>query len=159
MKYLIGIRKNILLQTCLKLVCVCIILPLSVITITVLFSSCNSRKEAGVSEEQVSYIVDFEKCMSTDKAMKISEIADTIEYVELKTPNDLFIVAVWNIIPVDDFWIIHSRDGVYKFTNKGEYVLMIGRRGQGPGEYSTLYNVDVDMKRNYSKCHWTVVVL
>lgn len=147
MKHLIDIRRIILLQTCLKFVCVWVNLPLTVIAITVLFSSCNSRKETDVSEKQVSYMVDFEKCMSTEKAMNISEIADTVEYVELKTPNDLFIVAVWNIIPVDDFWIIHSRDGVYKFTNKGEYVLTIGRRGQGPGEYSTLYNVDVDFTR------------
>lgn len=113
----------------------------------VLFSSCNGRKETALSEKRLPYMVDLEQCMATERAMKISDIADTVEYIELKTPGDLFVVAVMDIIPVDDFWIIHSRDGIYKFTNKGEYIGAIGRYGQGPGEYSAVHNIDIDYLR------------
>lgn len=113
------------------------------ILLIVLFSSCNGRKDASPSKG-LPYMVDFEQCMTTERNMKISDIADTVEYIELKTSGDLFVVAVMNIIPVDNYWIIHSRDGIYKFTNKGEYIGTIGRYGQGPGEYSIIYNIDVD---------------
>lgn len=116
-----------------------------IFVISVLFCSCHSPYTAKPIKEGLPYIVDFEQCMETEQAMKISDIADTVEYIELRTPKDLPITRVWDIIPVDDFWIIHTRDGVYKFTNKGEYIKTIGRRGQGPGEYNTVFNIDVDL--------------
>lgn len=110
----------------------------------ILFSSCNNRKEADLSKKGLPYIVDLEECMSTERAMKISDIADTVEYIELKTPEDIVISVAFDVIPIDDYWIIHSRDGVFKFTNKGEYLATFGRRGQGPSEYFGIFNVDVD---------------
>lgn len=115
-----------------------------IFAISVLFCGCHSPHTAKPIKEGLPYIVDLEQCMETERAMKISDIADTVEYIELKTPKNLPITCVWDIIPVDDYWIIHTRDGVYKFTNKGEYLKTIGRRGQGPGEYETVFNIDVD---------------
>lgn len=110
----------------------------------ILFSSCSKQNKSGLSEENVAYTVNLEECLATERMMKISEIADTVEYVELKTPEDLTITRVWDIIPVDSFWIIHSRDGVYKFTNRGKYLKSVGKHGQGPGEYSLIYDIAVD---------------
>lgn len=79
--------------------------------------------------------------------MKVSEIADTVEYLELKTPKDIIIAHIMDIIPVDDELIIYLRDGLYKFTQKGEYIKTIGRSGQGPGEYSLIYSIAVDLNK------------
>lgn len=56
--------------------------------LAVLFSSCNERKGNASAEKGLPYMVDFEQCMETERAMKISDIADTVEYIELKTPKD-----------------------------------------------------------------------
>lgn len=135
-----------MLQTRIKSVCINYALILSIIGV-VSCSGCNGQKEDGSSDKGLPYIVDFEQCMDTERAMKISDIADTVEYIELKTPEDMPITLVWNIIPVNDFWIIHARDGIYKFTNKGEYIKTIGRYGQGPGEFSIIHDMDVDYIR------------
>ena len=143
---LTNLAKTIMSQTRLKPVCKNYALLLSLIGL-ISFSGCNGQKENHSSEKGLPYIIDLEQCMDTKQAMKISDIADTVEYVELKAPEDVPITRVWNIIPVDDFWVIHSHSGIYKFTNKGEYIKGIGRYGQGPGEYSTIYSVDVDYAR------------
>ena len=88
--------------------------------------------------------VDFEQCMNTERAMKISEIADTVEYLELKTPKDIIISRIWDVFLVDDFWIVRSISGISKFTKEGEWVMQIGRKGQGPGEYIGVRGVDYD---------------
>lgn len=113
------------------------------ILLIVLFYSCDGRKETVLSKG-LPYLIDIEQCMATERAVKISDIADTVEYIELKTPEDIVISVAFDVIPIDDYWIIHSRDGVFKFTNKGQYLTTFGRRGQGPSEYSGIFNVDVD---------------
>lgn len=118
-----------------------------IFAISILLWGCHSPHTDKPIKEGLPYTIDFEQCMHTERTVKISDIADTVEYIELKTPKDLPITRVWDIIPVDDFWIIHTRDGVYKFTNKGEYIQTIGRRGQGPGEYGTVFNIDVNLLR------------
>lgn len=115
-----------------------------VISILTLFSACTKHNSEAQNEP---YIVNFEQCMATEQAMKISEIADTIEYLELKTPKDIIIARILNIIPGDDFWIIHTKDGIFKFTKEGEFVREIGRKGQGPGEYLRILGIEIDRAR------------
>lgn len=82
--------------------------------------------------------------------MKISEIADTIEYLELKTPHDIVISRILNIVCGDNFWLIHTRQGIYKFTRTGEFVKQIGRQGQGPDEYLYILGIDINPTRKRS---------
>ena len=89
----------------------------------------------------------FERCIETEQKMKISEIADTIEYLELKTPHDIVISRILNIVCGDNFWLIHTRQGIYKFTRTGEFVKQIGRQGQGPDEYLYILGIDINPTR------------
>ena len=92
-------------------------------------------------------LLDFEAFMENERELNLSEIADTIEYLELKTPDDLIVSYIQDIISVEDFWVIRSREGVDKFTKDGVYVTSLGRRGQGPGDYNVVFGVDVDRNR------------
>lgn len=119
-------------------------LPILIISLVILSFGCNSQKESDSSGKDVPYIIDFEQCMATEQPMKISDIADTVEYLELKTPKDIIITRIRNIILIENFLIIHSRDGVFKFTKKGEFVTQIGHTGQGPREYTLIVGIDID---------------
>lgn len=92
-------------------------------------------------------VVNFEQSINTERYMNISEIADTVEYLELKTPKDIIISRIGDIILVDDYWIIRSLAGICKFTKEGQFVKMIGRKGQGPGEYLQIRGVDYDPEK------------
>jgi len=96
------------------------------------------------TQDGLPFIIDFEQCITNARNIKISDIADTIELVELKTPEELPVSMIWQFITVGDYWYIHASEGIYKFTNKGEYITKISGKGQGPSEYSTLCGIAVD---------------
>lgn len=76
--------------------------------------------------------------------MKLSEIADTVEYLELKTPKEIIIFRIGDVIYADGYWIVRSLGGISKFTKEGDWVQQIGRKGQGPGEYLGVRGIDFD---------------
>ena len=96
------------------------------------------------SKKGLPYIIDFEQCISEARNIKISDIADTIELIELKSPEEIPISMIWQFIPFEDYWFLYTREGVFKFTNKGEYVTTIGKHGQGPGDYTGVFNIAID---------------
>ena len=111
--------------------------------ICVVSFSCNNKENiANFSNDY--YSVDFEEAMSNEKKLYLSEFADTLEYLELKTPDDIIITAIMDLISVDDFYIIHCRDGIFKFSKDGNYITRIGHQGQGPNEYLHIMGIDVD---------------
>ncbi|CAK7054080.1 MAG: hypothetical protein PARBB_02667 [Parabacteroides distasonis] len=100
----------------------------------VFFIGCSQSKTP--SSLSAPYIIDFEQCMNTERTMRLSEIADTIEFLELKTPKDTIITSIWDFLITKEFLLVFSRDGVYKFTKEGDFIKQVGRTGQGPGEYT-----------------------
>ncbi|MDH6357675.1 6-bladed beta-propeller [Parabacteroides sp. PF5-9] len=120
------------------------IISISIILLIILFSGCNKQSKYDSEDKNKLYLIDFEQCIKTEQGLKISEIADTIEYLELKTPDDIIITHISDINQVDDFLIIESNHQAYKFTWDGEFVKKIGRNGQGPGEYSMIFNISSD---------------
>lgn len=110
-----------------------------------LLISCSGKQEK--QQKELPYIIDFEQCISNARNVKISDIADSIELVELKTPEELPVSVIWKFMPVDNYWFIHAREGIFKFTDKGEFINQFGRRGQGPGEYTAVYEVSVNKHR------------
>lgn len=88
--------------------------------------------------------LDIETCFKEEKEMNLSEIADTIEFLELKTPKEIVISNIANIIQADDFWLIYTHKGIYKFTRTGDFIKQIGRKGQGPDEYIHVLGIDID---------------
>ncbi len=107
-----------------------------------LFIACN--KSEAVAD---FHIINFEQSMETEQAMMLSEIADTLEYLELKTPKDIIVSRIWDVYLLDDFLYLHTTYGNFKFTRQGQFVTEIGRGGQGPGEYSMTHDIDIDPVR------------
>ena len=114
-----------------------------VFAISLGFLSCT--KQASVDQGDM-YVIPIQSVFETEHPIKLSEIIDTIEYLELKTPEDMIITTIHGIRPVEDFLLIKARQVLYKFTHMGDYVCTLGGKGQGPGEYTGVYDFDVDFR-------------
>lgn len=108
--------------------------------------SCVSDKGRESGKKSLQYVIDVENCLQEKRTFYLSEIADTLEYMELKMPKGEFVNAVQQIYPVEDFLIVRGREGVFKFTREGNFIKQIGTQGQGPKEYNGLLYMDVDYR-------------
>ena len=77
--------------------------------------------------------------------LTLSTIVDSIQYIPLS--ND-FLIRDIEMLQVDDNGNLYIRDskknGIYKFDKTGQFVKQISRQGQGPGEYSRIYDFDIE---------------
>jgi hypothetical protein len=116
---------------------------LSFITLCILFAGCKKQTERNTD----IHVIDFERSFDTERQMFLSEIADSIEYVELKTPDDIVVTRIWDVKQIDDYLIIRARLDAYLFHKNGQFIRQIGARGQGPGEYHHVGSIEIDRKK------------
>lgn len=118
--------------------------------VLILCSGCSNTKHTDLSDdiakEDVVYAINVEDCLNNVKTMKLSEIADTIEFIELKTlPSIILFVADMKMS--SDYIFINSKGILYQFSKDGKFIRQVGSRGQGPGEYLTVGNFFIDEKK------------
>lgn len=112
------------------------------IALSILFA-CNYDENLKIEGENI-YVINFEQCISDEHEIRFSEIVDTLEYLELKTPKDVIISGIMKVEYCGNFIIIRARNSLYKFTRDGQFVRQIGVYGQGPDEYTSLFDFTVD---------------
>ena len=77
---------------------------------------------------------------------KISEYASSIEYIPLETSDDCLIGDEFSLIVASQDIFVHefSDQKIYRFDRNGKFLNSIGKKGQGPGEYVSIYSIYVD---------------
>lgn len=74
--------------------------------------------------------------------MVMSDFVSEISYIPLETSEEALLARVHIIIQADEYLIISNRRGPVKlFSNNGDYIREIGRKGKGPGEYVNIGGV------------------
>lgn len=122
-----------------------------IIVFTVIITACNSDQSLNFKDLRVLHVAD-----ALDKIEKInlSEIASSIEYIPLET-SALSVFGFpkkQNIIYENNILYIPIKDGsIKKFDSKGRYLGTFNRIGRGYGEYSSLFDFDLDL-RNGNIC-------
>lgn len=103
----------------------------------------SGQKEKIMPDKEPVYAIDLEDCLSTQKLLKLSDIADTIEYMPLKTALSHVVVA-WDVKCSKEYMFIQQGPGVYQFTKDGEFIRGISNSGQGPEEYNCFMGYSID---------------
>jgi hypothetical protein len=80
--------------------------------------------------------LDWETIINPDSEINsLSEIAQSISYIRLTTPEDQPIDRISQIQKTDNFLFILDRSGIKMFDESGSFVRTIGNKGRGPNEY------------------------
>ncbi len=120
--------------------------------------SCNNKtkkteetREIAAAEIQYPLTVDFGSSFQNFKDVKLSEVADGVEFVKLEaSPNSL--IRRPNTVQVtDSFIFVAQYKSLLQFNRKGKFIRQIGKMGRGPKEYAHIYHacVDRDKERVY----------
>lgn len=97
------------------------------------------------------------KMKDTTDLLRLSDIADEVEYVLLKTSNgkqEVFIGSPSPRMFMSQDYIFVVDAVVVQYDHQGNLIRTIGRQGAGPGEYNYAYYLYVDesQKRLYIVC-------
>lgn len=111
-----------------------------------LFSCQNKTKETVVNQDKFQYPVeiDFGNNFKNYKEIKLSEIADSVEYVKLENLPECLIKDAWSVQVSDSFIFVAQYNSLLQFDRKGKFIRQIGKKGRGPKEYANVYGLCIN---------------
>ena len=111
-----------------------------IVAAVLLLSGCRGEKS-----EIPSIVIDT----SNNTQVCLSEIAEKIDRVELEVTDKSLIREVRYVEILNNHFFIHHGvlDEVLMFDVNGRFIKQVGRIGRGPGEYTDVLKIAVDMDR------------
>ena len=115
-----------------------------------LFSACE--------EEKASHLYDSEELLSFDVStledkeyeIKLSDLMESVEIIQLDSSTDEAYTGIFKLGISDNYLVTSTPQNipVKLFSRKdGRFIRNIGAKGQGPGEYRTIWNIMIDEKQ------------
>ena len=92
------------------------------------------------------YFLDIISSIDNKTNLKISDIASEVSYLPLETTEDNLIQEIQKVVFTENFIFVADENGLYQFTDRGEFIRQIGSLGRGPGEHSVIMNFAVNEK-------------
>ncbi|MCS6973335.1 MAG: 6-bladed beta-propeller [Cyclobacteriaceae bacterium] len=108
---------------------------LSFICLLVLCISCNRNEKAVAYELKKIHVPE-----KVTPSVKLSSWAHEIVILPLQTTPSSLIDNVGRIVTTDNYILI-SGSSIWLFDKSGNFLRTIGKRGEGPGEYASVYDV------------------
>lgn len=80
----------------------------------------------------------------------LSKIIDKCEFIQLETNDSSLFERVYHVGISDNYIAIHSygRHPIKLFNRQGKFIRNIGTIGRGPGEFTSLYGIQIDEPNN-----------
>lgn len=118
--------------------------------VLVLFA-CGPRDDAVRVEKhngQELFVCDYFKVKDTPVTLKLSEMVEPLEIIKLE--NDTNAMIGYSKVYLSENYMLLRPDRkspVKLFTRQGKFLNDIGKIGRGPGEYTTVYDMQIDEGR------------
>lgn len=82
-----------------------------------------------------------------DEEIVLSELVDSLAYIPLQTPDDLPVDVLISVKMSSDYiFVLDRRQVLYRFDKQGRFLNLIGNKGEGPEEYISAVDFEVDEK-------------
>ena len=111
-----------------------------VIALTIISVSCVNNKEKKLVTEQettvkLPYSIDLEKNLKSKEAVPLSQLATSVRYIPLETNPKSLLKKIDQIVFSKQYIFISDFNKLFQFDKTGRFIKIIGRNGNGPGEY------------------------
>jgi hypothetical protein len=104
--------------------------------------SCQPTQDNNQLKEN-SRIIDLDKVTIVERSLKMSEIAETIDYIALETSDKAFITQGAHFRATDNYFLLSQRGQIKQFDQSGKFIRNLVNVGRGPGEgFSRCFEVD-----------------
>lgn len=124
---------------------------MSALSVTILIAGCSSDKNKTgivINDNPFALITIDETSAGDEITLKLSDLTNDFTIIRLEDNDEAF-VKCWKTAVSDNYILIIPRAGetAKLFAHDGRYVAEIGKVGNGPGEYSFLYDGMIDEDR------------
>lgn len=112
----------------------------------VLCFSCSSGK-VEKTENDTCVTVDLAGYLESDEDNKLSlsALIDSLEYVPLQTPDDLPVDILLTVrLSSENIFVLDRQQRLFRFDRQGRFLNLIGSRGEGPAEYISTVDFEVN---------------
>ena len=127
---------------------------LKLLSLIICFYLCGcTNKQQILSNSNPEKFLSFDWSSLKDKVhtIKLSELMESIEIVKLDNSTEDAYTGIFKLEISDNYLVTSCPGGtpVKLFNRKnGHFIKNIGKRGQGPSEYYTIWNIMIDEERN-----------
>lgn len=113
-----------------------------------LFIACTPNNH----EQDTPYaVINLSDKVTEVKQLPLSDAVQKVDIVPLETTNESLLSDFIDQIEVTDkfIFIYESRTGeIFRFNRNGKFLNKIGKRGEGPGEYTYLRGIQIDESKD-----------
>jgi len=124
---------------------------LVILLIVSLSFACTSEESSSIQEIDGNQVMVCDLNLVKDTIdFKLSDLIESCQMVRLETNNDALFDRAWHTSISKNYIAIKSygRFPVKLFTRDGEFICNLGAIGRGPGEYTSLYGIQLDEPRD-----------
>lgn len=89
------------------------------------------------------FSLNFEESLRNVKNLKLSQVAENVEYIQLQTNEECLINPEARYFFDDSLIFVTNKDHILKFSNSGKFLRKIGKPGRGPGEITSIYDLSI----------------
>lgn len=125
-----------------------------------IFISCVNKANEEIKGFQE--VVNFEEVIETDSLISPRVLFSDVDYILLKTPDSLRVTIARKIKELGDTLLIldEKKRILFGFDDRGNFINLIGRKGEGPEEFREVTDFDVFNNQIfvYSRADFSVFV-
>ena len=114
-------------------------------------SSKSGRDAVGKPDAGLSVTVDLVDYIEGEKEDEIalSGLVDSLAYIPLQTPDDLPVDVLLAVkMSSDNIFVMDRQQKLYRFDSHGRFLNLIGSRGEGPSEYVSAVDFEIDASQD-----------
>lgn len=133
--------------------------------LALLFTCCTGANKSETKEQSElpvikPFVINLEEGIDNFQKIKLSTIADSIQYVQLETSPKCLLNELREIKLTKESIFVSDFEGIYKFSRDGKFLTQIGSKGNGPGEYKNIRTFTIDTKNQliYAVFHWKKMI-